>query len=73
MATCQQRVLLLDLDPQANATSDIGMEKVEGGSAYKRYMRMKAPKISTAITHQNQWIPRGTGFFPPNSRWTKSS
>ena len=29
------RVLLFDLDPQANATSGIGLEKVEGASAYR--------------------------------------
>jgi chromosome partitioning protein len=29
-----KRVLLFDLDPQANATSGIGLEKVEGSSAY---------------------------------------
>ena len=30
-----QRVLMLDLDPQANATSGIGIEKREGGSVYQ--------------------------------------
>ncbi len=30
-----QRVLLLDLDPQANATSGLGLEKVEGASSYR--------------------------------------
>lgn len=30
-----QRVLLLDLDPQANATSGVGLDKKEGGSAYQ--------------------------------------
>ena len=29
-----KRVLLFDLDPQANATSGIGLEKIEGASAY---------------------------------------
>lgn len=30
-----QRVLLLDLDPQANATSGLGIEKTPGASAYR--------------------------------------
>jgi chromosome partitioning protein len=35
MATAGRRVLLFDLDPQANATSGLGLEKVEGASAYR--------------------------------------
>jgi chromosome partitioning protein len=35
MATCGRRVLLFDLDPQANATSGLGLEKTEGASAYR--------------------------------------
>jgi chromosome partitioning protein len=31
----RQRVLLVDLDPQANATSGLGMPKAEGGSLYR--------------------------------------
>ena len=34
MAAAGQRVLLIDLDPQANATSGLGLEKTEGGSLY---------------------------------------
>ena len=30
-----RRVLLFDLDPQANATSGVGLEKIEGSSAYR--------------------------------------
>ena len=30
-----KRTLLLDLDPQANATSALGLEKLEGGSVYQ--------------------------------------
>jgi chromosome partitioning protein len=34
LAALGRRVLLLDLDPQANATSGLGLDKTEGGSAY---------------------------------------
>lgn len=35
VATLGKRVLLFDLDPQANATSGLGLEKIEGASAYR--------------------------------------
>jgi len=35
LASLEFRVLLFDLDPQANATSGVGSEKVEGASAYR--------------------------------------
>jgi chromosome partitioning protein len=35
LAAVGKRVLLFDLDPQANATSGVGLEKTEGGSAYQ--------------------------------------
>jgi chromosome partitioning protein len=35
LAQAGRRVLLLDLDPQANATSGLGLEKLEGASAYR--------------------------------------
>jgi chromosome partitioning protein len=35
MAAVGRRVLLFDLDPQANATSGVGLEKIEGASAYR--------------------------------------
>lgn len=35
LAALGQRVLLFDLDPQANATSGMGLDKVEGASAYR--------------------------------------
>jgi chromosome partitioning protein len=35
LAAVGRRVLLVDLDPQANATSGLGLEKLEGASAYR--------------------------------------
>jgi chromosome partitioning protein len=35
LAARGQRVLFVDLDPQANATSGMGLEKIEGASAYR--------------------------------------
>jgi chromosome partitioning protein len=35
LAAAGQRVLLFDLDPQANATSGVGIEKTPGASAYQ--------------------------------------
>ena len=35
IAKIGKRVLLFDLDPQANATSGLGLEKIEGASAYR--------------------------------------
>jgi chromosome partitioning protein len=35
LATLDRRILLFDLDPQANATSGVGLEKIDGASAYR--------------------------------------
>jgi chromosome partitioning protein len=38
VAALGKRVLLFDLDPQANSTSGLGLEKIEGASAYRPLM-----------------------------------
>ncbi len=38
LAALGQKILLLDFDPQANATSGLGLEKIEGASAYRPLM-----------------------------------
>src|SRR5215468_11810549 len=35
VAAAGRRVLLFDLDPQANATSGLGLDKTEGASSYR--------------------------------------
>jgi len=35
VAAAGRRVLLFDLDPQANATSGVGLDKIEGASSYR--------------------------------------
>jgi chromosome partitioning protein len=39
-----RRVLLIDLDPQANATSGLGMEKKRGGSVYESLLSGESPR-----------------------------
>jgi hypothetical protein len=40
--------------------------------SHRSQKAMNAAASANAITHQNQWMPRGTGLLPPNSRLTKS-
>ena len=35
LAAVGKKILLVDMDPQANSTSGLGLEKIEGGSAYR--------------------------------------
>jgi chromosome partitioning protein len=52
LAEKQQRVLLIDLDPQANATSGLGVAKREGASVYRALLdngRLAELVLPTAI------------------------
>src|SRR5215471_1634613 len=44
VAALGRRVLLFDLDPQANATSGLGLEKIEGASSYRVLLGDGAPQ-----------------------------
>ena len=54
-----KRTLLVDLDPQANATSALGLEKLEGGSVYQALLGEKplAPSIRPAGYDNLEIIP----------------
>ena len=54
-----RRVLLFDLDPQANATSGLGLEKREGASAYRVLLGegMLADKIQKTAFDRLEVIP----------------
>ncbi len=59
IAAVGRRVLLFDLDPQANATSGVGLEKVEGASAYRALLGEGAllEKIRTTAFERLAVIP----------------
>jgi chromosome partitioning protein len=59
VAAMGKRVLLFDLDPQANATSGLGLEKVEGASAYRSLLGDGAllEKIQSTIFERLEVIP----------------
>jgi chromosome partitioning protein len=59
VAALGKRVLLFDLDPQANATSGLGLEKVEGASAYRPLLGEGAllEKIQTTAFERLSIIP----------------
>ncbi len=59
IAAVGQRVLLLDLDPQANATSGVGMDKIEGASAYRPLLGEGAliEKVQNTSFERLQIIP----------------
>lgn len=59
LAALGQRVLLLDLDPQANATSGLGLEKIPGASAYAALLGQEplAPRIRPTAFERLEIIP----------------
>ena len=59
LAAAGQRVLLFDLDPQANATSGLGIDKVEGASAYRPLLGegALAEKIKPTLYERLSLIP----------------
>lgn len=59
LAALGRRVLLLDLDPQANATSGLGLEKISGASAYAALLGQEplATRIRTTAFERLEIIP----------------
>ena len=59
IAAVGKRVLLFDLDPQANATSGLGLEKTEGASAYRPLLGEGAlmEKIKPTAFERLEMIP----------------
>ena len=59
LAAMGKRILLADLDPQANATSGLGIEKIEGASAYRALLGggSLAEKIRATAFERLEIIP----------------
>ena len=59
IAMAGKRVLLFDLDPQANATSGLGLNKTEGASAYRSLLGNGAllDKIQSTAFERLEVIP----------------
>jgi chromosome partitioning protein len=59
LASVGKRILLLDVDPQANATSGLGLEKIEGASAYRPLLGEGnlAEKIQTTAFERLDLVP----------------
>jgi len=59
LASVGRRVLLIDLDPQANATSGLGLEKLDGASAYRPLLGQGAllEKIKPTAFERLSMIP----------------
>jgi chromosome partitioning protein len=59
LASVGKRVLLIDLDPQANATSGLGIDKIEGASAYQALLGATtlAEKIKPTAFERLEIVP----------------
>lgn len=59
LSECRKRVLLLDLDPQANASSGLGLERVDGSSIYEALLgeTPAADKIRRTVLDRLDIIP----------------
>ena len=59
LASVGKRVLFIDLDPQANATSGLGIEKVEGASAYRALLGegSLADKVQSTAFERLEIVP----------------
>jgi chromosome partitioning protein len=59
LATVGRRVLLIDLDSQANATSGVGLEKQEGASAYQALLGegLLTEKIQSTAFERLDMVP----------------
>jgi len=64
LAALGRRVLLLDLDSQANATSGLGLEKAPGGSAYRVWLGSLRQSVLYRLP-QREW-PFSLHHFPPS-------
>ena len=64
VAAVGRRVLLFDLDPQANATSGVGLEKTAGASAYLALLGQGGllDKIQTSRLRAAGGDPERSGF-----------
>ena len=63
--------MLFDLDPQANATSGVGLEKIEGASSYRVLLGEGTllEKIKPTNFARLEVIPSEVDLSPPISNW----